>query len=146
MSVLRNKRNISKAEYVKCANEICVETLAFLTKLSTKYSRLLSAHVAKLALEVIEHTEKANSIMPSDEQKKHIRRAHLLEARASLMALDIELARCYEILSRNPSAAMDMSKAEGAQHKLDAMAQSIGEKIDLENDMIKKIMKSDAKR
>lgn len=67
MSVLKSKRSTSKAEYVNLANLIYTETVAFLTRLSARYARLLAEPVAALAGEVIDHTEKANSIF----QKGH---------------------------------------------------------------------------
>ena len=66
MSVLKQKRTTSKAEFINTANQIYVETLNFLTRLSARYSRLIAEPVAKLAGEVIDHAEKANSIFPSD--------------------------------------------------------------------------------
>ena len=89
MSVLKSKRTESKAEYVNVANAIYIETINFLTRISARYSRLIAEPVAKLAGEVIDHAEKANSIYPSDDQRRQLRKAHLLEARASLMALDV---------------------------------------------------------
>ena len=77
------------------AHQIFVETAAFLTRLSARYSRLLAEPTAKLAGEVLDEAEKANSIYPSDEQRIRLRKAHLLEARAALMALDVRLALCY---------------------------------------------------
>ena len=91
MSVLKSKRTESKAEYVNVANAIYIETINFLTRISARYSRLIAEPVAKLAGEVIDHAEKANSIYPSDDQRRKRRKAHLLEARASLMALDVRL-------------------------------------------------------
>ena len=67
MSVLKAKRTVSKAEFVNTANQIYVETLNFLTRMSARYARLLAEPVAKLAGEVVDHCEKANSIFPSDE-------------------------------------------------------------------------------
>lgn len=95
MSVLKSKRTESKAEYVNVANAIYIETINFLTRISARYSRLIAEPVAKLAGEVIDHAEKANSIYPSDDQRRQLRKAHLLEARASLMALDVRLTHCY---------------------------------------------------
>ena len=69
MSVLKARRTTSKAEYVNTANQIYVETLNFLTRMSARYSRLLAEPVAKLAGEVVDHAEKANSIFPSDAQR-----------------------------------------------------------------------------
>lgn len=91
MSVLKQKRTTSKAEFINTANQIYVETLNFLTRLSARYSRLIAEPVAKLAGEIVDHAEKANSIFPSDPQRVEMRKAHLIEARASLMALLFDL-------------------------------------------------------
>ena len=53
MSVLKSKRTESKAEFVNTANQIYVETLNFLTRLSARYSRLVAEQVAKLAGEIM---------------------------------------------------------------------------------------------
>ena len=42
MSVLKSKRLVSKAEFVNVANQIFDETIAFLTHLSARYSRLIA--------------------------------------------------------------------------------------------------------
>lgn len=143
MSVLKAKRTTSKAEFVNKANTIYTETLGFLTRLSARYSRLLAEPTAKLAGEVIDHAEKANSIFPKGEVNIRLRREHLLEARASLMALDVRLTHCYIILSQNPQGAFttdskgkNLPPAE-ASEKLDRMAQSLGELIDEENELLR---------
>ena len=142
MSVLKQKRTVSKAEFVNTANQIYVETLNFLTRLSARYSRLLAEPVAKLAGEIIDHAEKANSIFPSDPQRISLRKGHLLEARASLMALDVRLTHCYLVMNQNPEGCFTTSKgtpvkAGDAEEKLDRMAQSLGELIDQENELLK---------
>lgn len=45
MSVLKQKRTTSKAEFINTANQIYVETLNFLTRLSARYSRLIAEPV-----------------------------------------------------------------------------------------------------
>lgn len=147
MSVLAQKRTVSKAEFVNTANQIYIETLNFLTRLSARYSRLVAEPVAKLAGEVIDHSEKANSIFPSDAQRVELRKAHLLEARASLMALDVRLTLCYQIMNQNPEGCFTTSKGSAvgstdAMKKLDKMAQSLGELIDRENELLKGQIKS----
>ena len=72
MSVLKQKRTTSKAEFINTANQIYVETLNFLTRLSARYSRLIAEPVAKLAGEIIDHAEKANSIFPSDKMAQNL--------------------------------------------------------------------------
>lgn len=151
MSVLKQKRTVSKAEFVNTANQIYVETLNFLTRLSARYSRLIAEPVANLAGEVIDHSEKANSIFPSDAQRVELRKAHLLEARASLMALDVRLTHCYIVMNQNPEGCFTTAKGKTvssseAMEKLDKMAQSLGELIDKENELLKEVMKSDGQR
>ena len=80
MSVLKAKRTTSAAEYVNTANQIYIETLAFLTRISARYARLLADGTAKLAGEVVDNAEKANKIYPSDDTRKDLRKRHLLEA------------------------------------------------------------------
>lgn len=141
MSVLKSKRTESKSEYVNVANAIYIETINFLTRISARYSRLIAEPVAKLAGEVIDHAEKANSIYPSDDQRRQLRKAHLLEARASLMALDVRLTHCYLIMIQNPQGCFTTPSgksvdAKKATERLDKMAQKLGELIDKENDLL----------
>ena len=151
MSVLKQKRTTSKAEFINTANQIYVETINFLTRLSARYSRLIAEPIAKLAGEIIDHAEKANSIFPSDLQRVELRKAHLLEARASLMALDVRLTHCYTLMSQNPQGCFTDGKGKSlppseAMEKLDRMAQSLGEKIDQENELLKGQIKGLAKK
>lgn len=151
MSVLKEKRTVSAAEYVNTANQIYVETIAFLTRLSARYARLIAEGTAKLAGEVVDNAEKANKIFPSDEQRKSQRKAHLLEALASLSALDVRLTHCYLIMSQNPQGCFANSKGQNvpaadASAKLDRMAQHLGELIDQEDGLLRKILESDRKR
>ena len=129
MSVLKEKRTVSKAEYVNTANQIYVETVGFLTRLS----------------------EKANKIYPSDEQRKAQRKAHLLEALASLSALDVRLTHAYLVMYQNPQGCFTAPSGKTvppkeAMDKLDRMAQSLGELIDREDTLLRNILESDRKR
>lgn len=150
MSVLSAKRTQSKAEYVNKANEIYVETIRFLTRLSSRYSRLIAEPVAKLAGEVIDECEKANSIYPSSPEKKSMRMQHLVEARASLRALDVRLTHCYIIMSKNPQGCFSDTapKHDGATAviRLDRMADQLGSLIDDEDNLIRAVIQSDANR
>jgi len=151
MSVLKAHRSESKAEFVNTANKIYVQTINFLSRLSSRYSRLVATPVSNLASEVLDHAEKANSIYPSDEQRKELRKAHLLEARASLMALDVHLSHCYEIMMANPAGCFTSGSgatvaAPDAKKKLERMAQELGELIDYENSLLTNVLKSDKQR
>ena len=151
MSILKSKRLPSKAEYVNTANVLYVETISFLSRLSSRYARMMAEQPARLAGEVMEHTEKANKIYPSDEERKALRKAHLLEAQASLAALDAALLHCYLMMIKNPQGAFTNAKGQTlppseAEQKLDRMAQSLGELIDKEDTLLKGILSSDRKR
>lgn len=151
MSVLKSRRAESKAEYLNTAFEICAETMAFLKHLSTRYSRLLAADTMHLATQVLTECEKANSIYPSDDARKALRKTHLLEARASLMSLDVMLTLCYQSMMKNPEGAFATASgktvdAGEAVKKLDRMSESLGGLIDKENNLITKVLKSDKAR
>lgn len=99
MSVLKSKRSTSKAEYVNLANEIYTETVAFLTRLSARYARLLAEPVAALNPQGCFTKPDGKSVPPAEATKK-----------------------------------------------LDDMSQSLGEKIDRENELIRAVLESDRKR
>jgi hypothetical protein len=151
MSVLKVHRSESKAEFVNTANQIYVQTIGFLSRLSSRYSRLVASDVSKLASEVLDNCEKANSIYPSDDTRKELRKQHLLEARASLMALDVHLGHCYAIMLTNPSGCFTTGSGSSvsssvATKKLDKMSQELGDLIDIENGLLTNVLKSDKGR
>lgn len=151
MSVLKAHRSESKAEFINSASQIYIQTISFLSRLSSRYSRLVASQVANLAAEVLDNAEKANSIYPSDETRKELRKTHLLEARASLMALDVHLRHCYELMMTNPAGCFTTSSGNTigsaeAKKKLDHMAQALGDLIDQENALLTNVLKSDKSR
>lgn len=147
MSVLKMKRTVSRAEFVNKASEIYDETIAFLTRISARWSRLVAEPIANLAGEVEDFSVKANSIFPSDDQRIQLRLENLHRARAALMALDMRLSKCYRQMIKNPEGCFTTSKgklvsASEAEEKLERMAQSLGELIDAENELLKGQIKS----
>jgi len=138
-------------EYVNTANQIYVETLDFLSRLSARYSRLIAPDVIHLASVVLDNSEEANSIYPAGRVKKELRQRHLLEALAALNALDVHLEHVYNILMLNPQGAFTdskgnkLSKSEAVK-KLDDMSDSLGGKIDFESECLKGILDSDKSR
>ena len=149
MSVLKNKRTTSKAEFVNTANEIYTETINFLSRLSARYSRLLADPTAKMAAEVVDNAEKAQSFFTSDDMRLDLRKQHLLLARGALMALDVQLCHCYLVMMKNPQGCFTDGKGnkvpqKEAEERLEAMSQKLGELIDDEDDLLKGTMQSDA--
>ncbi|MCD8200786.1 MAG: hypothetical protein LUD47_01760 [Clostridia bacterium] len=138
MSVLQEKRHESKIEFVNTARLLYAEVINFLSRLSARYSRLIAGEIAKLAIEVISEAEKANSIFPNDAVRYELRERHLLESKAALDALDVQLTYCYMILIENPQGAFvsvqtgKPLKSEIAKKKLDNMAQKCGNLLNTE--------------
>lgn len=148
---MKTKRRESKAEFVNCANQIYLETLNFLSRLSNRYQRLIARDIIKLAAEVLDNCEKAQKLFPNDDTKRQKRYEHLLEALASLSALDVHMSHVYSIMITNPQGCFMNAKGDSlppaeAEKRLEKMAQSLGEKIDNEDSMIKKVIDSDKSR
>ncbi len=67
------------------------------------------------------------------------------------MALDVRLTHCYMIMMENPEGCFTTSKGKSvsskdAMEKLDKMAQSLGELIDRENELLKGAVNALAKK
>ena len=114
--------------------------------------RYLLLHVEVLVMHL--KVKAFRSVLPAhpvNAVRKELRERHLLEARASLMALDVHLARVYSILIQNPqgcftTASGNTVEPSKAIKRLDSMSQSLGEKIDDLNRMLTELLKSDKKR
>ena len=150
MSVLKTKRNESTIEYVYTAYKIYTYTIEFISRLSTRYSRLMASDIAHTAFEVLRNCESANSIIITNQETFDKRQSYLIDAKANLSSLDVFLGICYDILSQNPSEAITTrgGKSVGAteaNRKLNNMSQTLGEMIDNELEFITKTIKSDRK-
>ena len=143
MSVLKAHRSTSKAEFVNAANKIYTETLWFLSRLSARYSRLLAQDTIHLAHDIIANAEMANTMQPVDQVRFDLRQKYLLQARASLGALDVQLAHVYDLLMLNPEGAFDNKDKSGAIKKLDRMAENLGCLIDDEGKLLSGVLKYD---
>lgn len=151
MSVLKNRRLTSKADYLNYANDLCDATIEILVRLSPRYGRVLTASTAALAHKVVDEAEIANGIYPSDATRKERRKIHLLEARGALRALDVELTRCYIVLLKNSEGAFTTAHGKKvapaeAVRKLENMAENLGTLIDLTDAALAGVMESDRKR
>ena len=143
MSVLKTHREISKAEYVNTANQIYRKSLWFLSRLSARFSRLLAVDTARLANEIVSNAEKANTMLPTDLTRYTLRKEYLLQAKASLGALDIQLTHIYELLMLNPEGAFTNKDSSEAIQKLNKMADDLGNLLDLEQRLLAGVLKSD---
>lgn len=147
MSVLLSKRTTSKTEYLKVANEIYVNTINFLSRLSARYSRLVANGVMKDATDILVYTERANATFPSSDEAKSLRKEYLLRAKAAVMSLDVQLTQCYLLMNQNPQGCFSKNLSEkDCVKKLDNMSNTLGLLIDREKNLIKAVMESDKKR
>jgi len=147
MSVLKPKRNESTIEYVKLANDLFSWTVNFASRLSARYSRLLSDRTISLASDVLECCIKAHNAYPSCYEYAKMREFYFIKALGSLEALDVMFAHIYEILRLNPQGAFSKSNGKSipeneAVEKLDKMCVTIGEIFNKEKAVLLKIKKS----
>lgn len=151
MSVLKSKRHESTAEFVNVADQIFVETMGFLSRMSNRYQRLLAENTMNLASEVLDFAEKAQNIRITDEVTYKLRREYLEASRASVMALDVHMTHIWMILMTNPQGAFTNTKGEtisssNAKARLNGMADSLGDKIDKEKNLITGLLEADKKK
>ena len=151
MSVLKEKRNLSTAEYVNLASDIFDETLQFISRVSSRYNRLMGADIIHLAGEVEDNCDAANRVRPKSKAQFEYRERHLLEALGATSALDVRMSKLYRIMMKNPQGCFTDTQgrtveASKAVQRLDNMAQSLGEKIDREMSLIQGVLNSDYSR
>ena len=151
MSVLKSKRKESATEYVNLADEIYAYTLAFCTKLSNRYQRLIGRDTMAIASKIIDEAEGANSVRIIDRTTYEVRRKHLLEARAGVKALDVHMYYIWKTISTNPQGCFTNTKGETktpaeALKILDTMAENLGCMIDEASNKISKVLESDKKK
>ena len=60
--LLVNKCTESKIEFIKVANELAMESIDLVSKLSARYGRIFTEKVSEIALDLVVQTTKANTI------------------------------------------------------------------------------------
>ena len=151
MSVLKSKRKESTAEYVNLSMKIFSGTLHFLAKLSNRYQRIFVEKVSGLAADTMNFAEKANNIRVTDDVTYSLRKGYLNQARASVMALDVNMSYIWQILMQNPQGCFTNTKgvtvsSQKAVEILNKMADELGCQIDEFKNKVTKILDSDRER
>ena len=151
MSVLKCNRTESKVQFITTAIEIEGKTIHLLTRMSPKYQKLFADKIMGLAIDLVNSCEEANKIYPSSIKRIEIREELLLKAQGYLSALDIQLKFCYDILMMNSKYALESSSGNpvesgNAKEKIDKLALTLGDLIDQEDNLIKKVIESDKRR
>jgi hypothetical protein len=148
MSVLKRKRSVSKIQYLQIGNFIFDYTANFVSRLSSRFGRILGSPTMRIASTFLINIEMANSIYPNTEDRVKLREKYLIEAGASLNTLDVFLSKCYNIMLTNPQGCFTTTggkqvPADRAIKRLDSLAQQVGEAIDAERALIRGVIKSD---
>lgn len=128
MSVLKNNRSESKAQFVATADKVYVFTIDYVTLLPSRYRNLLAPSIIKIASEVIEFAEKANSLFPNTPTNAYYREINLKKAKGSLLALDIELKHCYNIMIKNPNGCFKNENGKNGNIKLNKSKEKLEHK------------------
>ena len=97
MPVVKGKRDTSPTEYVYQARELRKYTIQKCVGFPKRYTFYVSQPIADLSNEVYNHAIKANSIFPKKAHEARLRGEHLLEARASALAMVAEIEVAAEL-------------------------------------------------
>lgn len=151
MSVLKNKRSVSKMEYVTNGYAIEKFSIDFTKRLSVKNARLFQEPVKRLAMLQADTAYIANEIFPTNLAEYQIRRLLLGISMATLHALDKRMADVYEMLMINPSEAFNRQNGKPipqaeAVRILDKLAEDLGGMIDFQDTLLKGVRDSDKER
>ena len=151
MSVLKNKRHLSKMEYVTNAYAIEKYSTDFTKRLSVKNARLYQKPVARLAMIQSDLAYIANEIFPTNLAEYQIRRILLAVSMAVLHALDKRMSDVYEMLMVNPQEAFNRKNGKPIPNAeaikiLDRMAEDLGCMIDDQDSLLKGVRDSDKSR
>lgn len=151
MSVLKSKRTKSSIQYLKTADDIFSYTANFCSRLSPRYTRIFTDATIKMASTLVTECGMANAIYPNSDMAIEKRKAHLIEAKAALSALDIMCGHIYSTLLLNPQGAFRTSSdkavdSETAIKRLDDLSQMLGEMIDAESKLVSGVIRNDGER
>ena len=151
MSVLKEKRSVSKMEYVSNGYAIEKYSIDFTKRLSVKNARIFQDPVKKLAMLQADTAYIANEIFPTNLAEYQIRRLLLGISMATLHALDKRMSDVYEMLMVNPSEAFNRQNGKPVPQSeaigiLDKMAETLGGMIDFQDTLLKGVRDSDKER
>lgn len=147
MSVLKPRRKESATEYLRVANDLFSWSVNFCSRLSARYSRLLSNMTIDAASELLSSCVKANNSYPKGYEYAKMREFYLVKAIGALDTLDIMMSHIYGILMLNPEGAFSKSNGKSVPEKdaverLNAMCSTIGGLINKEKGMLVALRKS----
>lgn len=102
MSVLKNNRGESKAEFLYNARQLQIYTIRKATHFPKRYTFYISQHLVDLATDIYNDVKIANSIYVTNQHEAQIRKDFFIKAKAKCMALVSQVELAAEIFSIQP--------------------------------------------
>ena len=117
MSVLKQKRDESKLQFLDTARQLEIFTLRNCVKFPKRYTFFITTEIVQLAQSVYNQVKAANSIFPSGELEINLRREYLIRANCDLQCLISQLDVAKEMFGSEIKSAtwcgwMDLIEAE----------------------------------
>lgn len=142
MSVYASKRNESKAEFIRVAQQLATYTLEQVKKFPKSYRFCLTNDIVRLALEIHEDVLRANSIYLHNnimETEFNLREEYFTKARSAIFALSSLLTVTFSLVLKGNNFLGDKKKTSGIFKEWARL-------LNYEAALVKGIIESDKKR
>ncbi len=142
MSVYASKRNESKAEFIRVAQQLATYTLEQIKKFPKSWRFCLTNDITRLALEIHEDVLRANSIYLHSnitEMEFNLREEYFTKARSAIFALSGILTVLFALLLKGNNFLGDKKKTSGIFKEWARL-------LNYEAALVKGIIESDRKR
>lgn len=142
MSVYASKRNESKAEFIRVAQQLATFTLEQVKKFPKSWRFCLTNDITRLALEIHEDVLRANSIYLHSnitEMEFNLREEYFTKARSAIFALSGILTVLFALLLKGNNFLGDKKKTSGIFKEWARL-------LNYEAALVKGIIESDRKR
>lgn len=142
MSVYASKRNESKAEFIRVAQQLATYTLEQVKKFPKSYRFCLTNDISRLALEIHEDVLRANSIYIHNnmlETEFNLREEYFAKARSAIFALSGLLTVTFALVLKGNNFLGDKKKTAGIFKEWARL-------LNYEAALVKGIIESDKKR
>jgi len=132
MSVIKNKRNESGMQFLDNMKKLHAFTIAFCMKCPKRWDRFLTEDIAKLTNSALIHLKSGNSIYPTNQYERQLRKVEFTKALGDLQALITLIDNLFDYCnSSETDFKIKISKIENWMLMID-------EEIGLVKGMIKK--------
>ena len=132
MSVIKNKRNESSMQFLDNMKKLHAFTIAFCMKCPKRWDRFLTEDIAKLTNSALIHLKSGNSVYPTNQYERQLRKVEFTKALGDLQALITLIDNLFDYCnSSETDFKIKISKIENWMLMID-------EEIGLVKGMIKK--------